>query len=105
MKMQCNLSHIAQVGRTPLVLVGAFSISRQWEISLVPLTALFLQLHLGGVHAQGGHDGAQLLGGDAAVPVLVEHQEHLLELRHLLLGQLLVSHAHIHHYTEADNYY
>ena len=80
-------------------------LSRQWEISLVPLTALFLQLHLGGVHAQGGHDGAQLLGGDAAVPVLVEHREHLLELRNLLLGQLLVSHAHIHHYTEADNYY
>ena len=103
MKMQCNLSHIAQVGRTPMVLVCASS--RQWEISLVPLTALFLQLHLGGVHAQRGHDGAQLLGGDGAVPVLVEHREHLLELRNLLLGQLLVSHAHIHHYTEADNYY
>ena len=86
----------------PMVLVGAFS---HCEISLVLLTALFLQLHLGGVHAQGGHDGAQLLGGDGAVPVLVEHREHLLELRNLLLGQLLVSHAHIHHYTEADNYY
>ena len=101
MKMQ----PVAHSTNWPNVLVSAFSISRHCEISLVLLTALFLQLHLGGVHAQGGHDGAQLLGGDGAVPVLVKHREHLLELRHLLLGQLLVSHAHIHRYTEADNCY
>ena len=64
-----------------------------------------LELLLGGVLAEGLHNGSQLLGGDGAIPVLVEHREHLPELRHLLLGQLLVSHAHIHRYTEADNYY
>lgn len=42
-----------------------------------------LQLSLGGVLAQRPHDGAQLLGRDGAIAVLVEQGERLLELRDL----------------------
>ena len=51
-----------------------------------------LELSLGRVLAEGAHDGAELLGGDGAITVLVEEGEGLLELRDLLLGQL-VSHC------------
>merc|ERR1719181_1347302 len=51
-----------------------------------------LQLRLGRVLAERAHDGAELLGGDRAVTVLVEEGEGLLELGDLLLGQLLVTH-------------
>jgi hypothetical protein len=48
-----------------------------------------LELGLGGVLAQRPHDGAQLLGRDGAVAVLVEQREGLLELGDLLLCQLV----------------
>ena len=38
-----------------------------------------------GLLAEGVHDGAELLGADGAVPVLVEQGEGLPELRGLLL--------------------
>ena len=47
------------------------------------------QLLLGGVHAHGAHGVAQLLGRDRPAPVVVELVEGLLQLRDLLLGQLL----------------
>merc|ERR1712117_692932 len=53
-----------------------------------------LQLGLSGVLAQGPHHRSELLGGDGAVAILVEEGERLLELRDLLLGQL-VSHFRI----------
>merc|ERR1711910_189913 len=53
-----------------------------------------LQLGLCGVLAQGPHHRSELLGGDGAVAILVEEGERLLELRDLLLGQL-VSHFRI----------
>ena len=55
----------------------------------VDLVDHVLQLCLGGVLSEGAHDGAQLLGGDGAVAVLVEQGERLLELGDLLLGQLI----------------
>ena len=48
-----------------------------------------LELGLGRVLAEGAHDGAELLGGDGAITVLVEEGESLLELRDLLLGKLV----------------
>eukprot|EP01084_Bolivina_argentea_P319535 554227_1 len=48
-----------------------------------------LQLRLGGVLPQRAHDGAEFLGGDGAVPILVEQGEGLLELSDLLVGQLV----------------
>ena len=39
-----------------------------------------LELCLGGVLTQGSHHGAQLLGGDGAISILVEEGERLLEL-------------------------
>jgi hypothetical protein len=48
-----------------------------------------LELGLGGVLAQRPHDGAQLLGRDGAIAVLVEEREGLLELGDLFLGQLI----------------
>ena len=48
-----------------------------------------LQLGLRGVLSQRPHDGAQLLGGDGAIAVLVDQAERLLELGDLLLGQLV----------------
>ena len=41
--------------------------------------------------AQAGYTGAELLGRDGAVTVLVEEGEGLLELGDLLLGKLLVT--------------
>ena len=55
----------------------------------VDLVDHVLQLCLGGVLSQGAHDGAQLLGRDGAVAVLVEKAERLLELGDLLLSQLI----------------
>lgn len=52
-----------------------------------------LQLGLCGVLAQGAHDGAQLLGGDGAIAVLVEQGEGLLELCDLLFSKLLARHG------------
>ena len=38
-----------------------------------------LKLGLGGVLAEGAHDGAKLLGGDGAIAILIEQGEGLLE--------------------------
>lgn len=48
-----------------------------------------LQLGLGGVLPQGAHDGAQLLGGDGAVAVLVEQGKGFFEFGDLLFCQLI----------------
>jgi hypothetical protein len=55
----------------------------------IDLVDHILQLGLGRILSQGPHDGAQLLGGDGAVAVLVKEGEGLLELSDLLLGQLV----------------
>ena len=55
----------------------------------VDLVDHVLKLGLSGVLAEGAHNGAQLLGGDGAIAVLVEEGEGLLELGDLFLGQLL----------------
>ncbi len=55
----------------------------------VDLVDHVLQLGLGGVLSERPHDGAQLLGRDGAVAVLVEQAERLLELGDLLLGKLV----------------
>jgi hypothetical protein len=55
----------------------------------VDLVDHVLELGLGRVLAQRPHDGAQLLGRDGAVAVLVEQREGLLELGDLLLCQLV----------------
>jgi hypothetical protein len=39
-----------------------------------------LELGLGGVLAERAHDGAELLGGDGSIAVLVKEREGLLEL-------------------------
>ena len=41
-----------------------------------------LQFGLGGVLAEGAHDGTQLLGGDGAIAILIEEGEGLLEPRY-----------------------
>ena len=48
-----------------------------------------LELGLCRVLSQRPHDGAQLLGGDGAVAILVEEGEGLLELGDLLFSQLV----------------
>merc|ERR1712100_267667 len=58
----------------------------------VDLVDHVLELGLRGVLAEGPHDGAQLLGGDGSVAVLVEEGKRLLELLDLLFSQLLGSH-------------
>ena len=58
----------------------------------VDLVDHVLELSLSRVLAEGAHDGAELLGGDGAITVLVEEGEGLLELSDLLLGKL-VSHC------------
>mmetsp|Transcript_7993 Transcript_7993/g.18713 ORF Transcript_7993/g.18713 Transcript_7993/m.18713 type:complete len:210 (+) Transcript_7993:141-770(+) len=66
-----------------------------WEVNCavavsVDLVDHVLQLSLGRVLAERAHHGAELLGGDGAIAVLVEQGEGLLELGDLLLSQLLV---------------
>merc|ERR1712118_111856 len=48
-----------------------------------------LELSLGGILSQRAHDCSQLLGSDSAITVLIEEREGLLELRNLLLSQLI----------------
>eukprot|EP00968_Pinguiococcus_pyrenoidosus_P014577 scaffold1313_cov250-Pinguiococcus_pyrenoidosus.AAC.13 len=47
------------------------------------------ELRLGRVLPERAHDRAELFGGDGAISVFVEQGERLLELRDLLLGQLV----------------
>mmetsp|Transcript_11557 Transcript_11557/g.38203 ORF Transcript_11557/g.38203 Transcript_11557/m.38203 type:complete len:232 (+) Transcript_11557:50-745(+) len=51
-----------------------------------------LELGFGGVLSERPHDGAEFLGGDGAVAILVEQRERLLELGDLLVGES-VSHV------------
>ncbi len=48
-----------------------------------------LELGLGRVLSERPHDGAELLGGDGAISVLVKEGEGLLELCDLLFSQLI----------------
>jgi len=53
----------------------------------IDLVDHILQLRLGGVLAEGAHDGAKLLGGDFSIAILVKEGEGLLVLGNLLFGQ------------------
>jgi len=52
-----------------------------------------LELSLCGVLSQGPHDGAQLLGGDGAIAILVEQGESLLEFSDLFSTPIALSYV------------
>lgn len=57
-----------------------------WEINgavaiCIDLVHHILKVGLGGVLAQGAHDGAELLGGDGAIAILIEQRESLCRQR------------------------
>merc|ERR1719163_744007 len=64
-------------------------ISSSESVSFIFFVDHVSELGLGGVLAQGAHDGAKLLGGDGAIAVLVEEGEGLLELGDLFLSELI----------------
>merc|ERR1711865_848938 len=73
--------------------LASHQVEELWEIDgartiSINLVDHVLELSFSRVLAKGAHDGAELLGGNGTITILVEQGECLLEFSNLFLGKL-----------------